>query len=933
MGCLYAWFAVALLAAAASAQGAEKVKSGTHEVTLDKAPGWALPRLESAAAPPAEALAATSYALVDTQIDWRGPQSVFFVRIIMRVTNNESLKQAGEITLDFDPSYQKLTLHEVTIRRGGDRLNRLDPKSVRVVQQERELQTNRLLTGRANAIVVISDVRIGDQVEYAFTVTGDNPIMGTKRATSLPQAYGVYVEKWRARILSGPQRTFNFKSFMGGESLQKTSRGAYDEYLLVKSNVRAVTPDPKLARWFNPWARAQVSEYDSWAEVAAWGETLFPASATPSSVATLAADLRRDAASDEETAARALRFVQEEIRYLSVAIGQNAFRAADPVTVLERRYGDCKDKVNLLIALLRRMGFEAWPALVSNQAQHRIADLLPAPVFDHVIAIIRVHGRDYWVDPTENMQGAKLERMRAGRYGYALVLRPGAVALTPQPDAAMPTNELAVTETIIVKDYKQPARMTFELAASGQEASDLRRAVAAGMMEMVMTFWNSSVERVYPRAKPLGAFSVADDPAADRFVLTQIFELADFLFYSNRMVYVRVQAPGIADYLQLSPMSNRDWPLALGRPGTYRHSVRIELPENIVSPLQPSTYSDADSLLSFSQTLDLAGRVAAVHWTVTVKRDHVLGDEVTRHMARRKRWGEQYVAGLRVTPVSLQDFAKKARGRLDQRIAALTKTRLNDTALSEIRTLRFDVEDQETQYLLDRFSFEPKERAVLLVEHAILLNRQGKWADALKSLDEALTIDPDSPGPFFARGELLTYQGRFKEALEDFDRAEKLGGDVHRLAFSRGQARYYAGDFAGAAADFKASALAAAENQKFWPLLWLYLASARTGADAGKSVRELQPTDEKPAWPSAAVQFLIGAIDESSLRGRAKANDPVLELERRCEMLFFIGQSAALKGDRKRAREMFEAARATQAVWVAEHAYARLELERLSRNP
>ncbi|HEY6199408.1 MAG TPA: DUF3857 domain-containing transglutaminase family protein, partial [Candidatus Binatia bacterium] len=462
------------LLAAASAHAAEKVQSNTQEVALDKAPEWALPRIEPAAAPSAEARAGTSYALIDRQIDWRGKESAYFNRFVIRVTNNESLKTAGEITLGFDPAYQKLILHEVTIHRGGARLDRLDRKSVRVVQEERDLQTNRLLTGQANAIVVIPDVRIGDLLEYAFTVRGDNPILGGKRSMVLLQAYGVHVESFRSRILSAPERALHFKPLLGSDEFKKTPRGAYDEYTLLKSNVRAIVPDSMLARWYNPLPRVQVTEYSSWSEVAAWGQTLFPSGAAAPAVASLAETFRRETASDEEAAARALRFVQEEIRYLAVAIGENAYRAFDPAIVLERRYGDCKDKVNLLLALLRRMGIEAWPALVSAQVQHRTAEYLPAPIFDHVIAVVRIHGRDYWVDATETLQSTELERMRAARFGYALMLQPGSAALTAQPDAVLPLNEHSATETIVVKDFKQPARMTLEVVASGQEASELR---------------------------------------------------------------------------------------------------------------------------------------------------------------------------------------------------------------------------------------------------------------------------------------------------------------------------------------------------------------------------------------------------------------------------------------------------------------------------
>lgn len=919
---------VFLLAAAGAASGADTVQSGTHEIVLDKVPAWVLPRIESDP-PSVEARAGTSYGLVDTQIDWRTQEAAYFTRIIIRVTNNEALKLAGEITLDFNPAYEKLVLHEVTLVRDGARLNRLDRSAVRVVQQERDLNSQRLLTGRANAIVVVSDVRIGDQIEYAFTTYGDNPVLGDKRYATFPLAYLYHIENLRARLLTSPARPLYFKSFLGAESLQKTARAGYDEYLLVKKNIRAITPDALLAFWYYPWPRVQASEYASWADVGDWGKALFTSGAPPPAVAAMADRFRREAASPEDAAARALRFVQEEIRYLSIAIGQSAYRPADPATVLERRYGDCKDKANLFIAVARYMGFEAWPAVVSVRSQHQVGEFLPgAQAFDHVIVVLRVNGRTYWVDPTEAMQATTLDRMRAARYGYALILDQSAASLTAQPDSVMPVNELAVKETIAVGDFKKPARMTLEITASGQDASDLRRSTGAGVIERYMAAWQTEIERTYPRSRPLSAFAIEDDRTADRWTVKQVYELPDVFYYERGTLYARVHTTGVIDFVQLRAVSNRAWPLALGRPGTYRHSVRVELPEPIISMPQPLRFTDADNFISFTHSLELSGQVAAAQWTVALKRDHAVGDDIGRHMERRKRWIEQYATGLRVVPQSVGAFTKQVRARLDQRIEALTKGKLTDAGLAELRLLRFDTEAQETQYFLDRFSFEPKYRSELLVEYATALSRQGKRAAAAKALDEALALDAQSVSALLVRGELLTGQGRMKEALTDFDRAERLGADSYRLALSRGRARFYAADYAFAAADFKSAVLAAAGNQKTWPLLWLYLAAARSGDDPVRTVKELQPTDEMQAWPAPMLQFLTGAIEQHALHNRAKATDPILDLERRCEMLFYMGQSAALKGDSKKARELFEAARATQAVWFVEHAFAGLELDR-----
>ena len=103
----------------------------------------------------------------------------------------------------------------------------------------------------------------------------------------------------------------------------------------------------------------------------------------------------------------ALQWVQGEIRYFSVSLGESTHRPHDPAWVVQRRYGDCKDKTYLLVSLLRELGIDAQPMLVSLQSRRMPAKLLPSPeVFDHAIVRVRLQGKSYYLDGTRPAQSA-----------------------------------------------------------------------------------------------------------------------------------------------------------------------------------------------------------------------------------------------------------------------------------------------------------------------------------------------------------------------------------------------------------------------------------------------------------------------------------------------------------------------------------------------
>src|SRR5436309_16112666 len=75
------------------------------------------------------------------------------------------------------------------------------------------------------------------------------------------------------------------------------------------------------------------------------------------------------------------------ICYVSLSLGLGGYLPRLPAQVVESRYGDCKDKATLFIAMARAMGVHAFPVLLSSNGN---ADSTVPTVqqFDHMIAAI-----------------------------------------------------------------------------------------------------------------------------------------------------------------------------------------------------------------------------------------------------------------------------------------------------------------------------------------------------------------------------------------------------------------------------------------------------------------------------------------------------------------------------------------------------------------
>ncbi|MBK9623933.1 MAG: DUF3857 domain-containing protein [Rhodocyclaceae bacterium] len=122
---------------------------------------------------------AMHYRQIDEQLRPEG-KSVAAHRHTVRVVDTAAgLPIASQIEAEFDPSYQTLTMHSLELVRGTMRINKLDAKKVQLLQRERQLE-QRMYDGRVTMSVVLDDVRVGDEIHYAYTVTGLNPVFEGK---------------------------------------------------------------------------------------------------------------------------------------------------------------------------------------------------------------------------------------------------------------------------------------------------------------------------------------------------------------------------------------------------------------------------------------------------------------------------------------------------------------------------------------------------------------------------------------------------------------------------------------------------------------------------------------------------------------------------------------------------------------------------------
>ncbi|AKU99151.1 Transglutaminase-like enzyme [Labilithrix luteola] len=605
-----------------------------REYATAPTPSWVTPSSPSSGAPRAETPASTSSSeagIADLVIDDQlrvGRTAEHYIRRVRKVTSPAGVRSAAEFELLYDPAYERVTLHHVVVLRGDERIDATKTATVRVIESESS-RDEQIYDGTRTIVFLLADVRVGDVVEFEATVAGENPVFGgrTNRRwrldSSRPTAYR------RARIVYPSSRPLAFR--LSRTAVPTTSRevGADTEVTWEAHDLPAVVFDDDAPPWFTPTIGLSLSEFTSWADVARWASTLYSFDVpTNGPLFAKIREISSAHATAEARALAALRFVQTEVRYLGMELGEHSHRPHAPASVFAQRFGDCKDKTSLLVAMLRAMGIEAQPALVNPDLEAHLDEELPSPfAFNHVIARLRVDGREIWVDPTNSFERGPLGREPV-RYGRALVASPeetGLVRIDAQP-VTEPTT--TVHETFNVSG--ESATLDVVTRHTGEDATGVRRTLANRTRDALE---RSNVEfyaKAFPTVAVRSPFVVEDDEATNVVVVREFYAIPHVYDKNGRF---DVWAHSIQTLVGRPQTTRRSSPLSLAYPLFVRHEIEVEGVE--LRPLDDSTVNDGS--IVFTRHSEKLPKGLLLTFELRALTDAVPPEKVAEHVAARSK--------------------------------------------------------------------------------------------------------------------------------------------------------------------------------------------------------------------------------------------------------------------------------------------------------
>ncbi|HYO54894.1 DUF3857 domain-containing protein [Archangium sp.] len=496
--------------------------------TVTAPPSWVEPTPLDAERPlrAEDAVSGLHVLLSEEQVHVSPEMTERFVRRVRRVVSSRGVETGSELKVAFSNTHERLRLHGVWRTRDGVRTQLLRAEDVKLLQQERGLDMG-IYTDERTALVFLQDVRAGDLLEEAYTVEEAHPLFQGHHLDSVALASQVPVAHFVHRLLAPADLTLHFKTH-GAAAAEPTVRevGGLREYRWERKDMTPPSEEDGIPSDLAVWPHVQVSSFQSWAEVAAWGLALQEGLPESPEVTALAESWRA-LPTEEARFLAAVRFVQDEVRDLGIELGPNTHQPHPPGQVLAQRFGDCKDKALLLATLLRTLGIPAHMALVHSRRQGGVASLHPSPfVFNHAIVRAQVAGRTEWVDATITHQRGRLGARTPLSYAKALVLAPGTTGLESIP---LPPPEAPELDANYVLSVKDDGTGTLAITSRHTRAeADRARSWLAGLSaEQLTTRYLDLRRSLFPKLRSEGTPRVQDDTDANTVTLEERYTLED----------------------------------------------------------------------------------------------------------------------------------------------------------------------------------------------------------------------------------------------------------------------------------------------------------------------------------------------------------------------------------------------------------------------
>ncbi len=369
---------------------------------------------------------------------------VSLYRVELRAGNDAAARQQGQQAFAYSPGIEDLDIVEAFTRKADGRVLPVDAAAIRD-QLPAGTSDRALITDLREKVVIFPSFAGGDSLIYVLRRNVRHPplpgrfMFSAYLSRSAPLLdYTLTICAPRGMVLRTQTEDLDYAEQTQRDTIVRRWHGSVPQ---ATDDEAALGPYDRLPRVF-------VSSEPDYATFARDYATLVaPHARVTPAIQALADQIAGAATSRREQARRLYEWVSANIRYVAVYLAAGALEPHDAAAVLAHGWGDCKDHVVLLNALLAARGIAAELVMINLGNHYTLSDPPTFAQLNH--AITYIPELDLYADSTASLAPfGTLPFVEYGKPVVHAVMSGPALRRTPALQAGAASIELRTAATL-----------------------------------------------------------------------------------------------------------------------------------------------------------------------------------------------------------------------------------------------------------------------------------------------------------------------------------------------------------------------------------------------------------------------------------------------------------------------------------------------------
>ena len=532
-----------------------------------------------------------------------------------KVLTEKGRREGETLSFHFTIPYDRIEVLLVEVVKPDGAVVPVDVKAQsRVMTDRSQMASNIYNPNRKILRLGVPGLKVGDLLHYRF-------VRRTVKAR-IPNTWSEYeVFEYTSPVrrlvyeVIGPKalplRRITLRDKVKGTvAHSRTEKDGRLHYRWVVSNVPRMYREPDMPPLHTVVQRLLVSTIADWKDISQWYSQLCkPHLEAGDDMKRTVAELTQGLEDRQKRIEAIFRFVSQKVRYMGLTTEKEApgYEPHDARITFKNRYGVCRDKAALLVALLREAGIEAYPTLIHN-GPRKDAEV-PQPYFNHAIVAVQDPDGAYQLMDATDENTRELFPSYLANQSY-LVAKPDGDTLRTSPIVPAEKNLVRI-ETSGKLGSNGALRAESVLRFEGVNDGAYRGYFARIKPAERRRFFEGLAKRVVSGAK-LVAFDI--QPANLRDVTHPLavrmeLEAAGILISDGGTVMLPTPSFGtriglVNFLLGKTGLKERRYPLVTGFACGVAETLSIEVDEALGEALSMPTFDTVDNdTLRFSQAL------------------------------------------------------------------------------------------------------------------------------------------------------------------------------------------------------------------------------------------------------------------------------------------------------------------------------------------